>query len=74
MLLTLSQLFCLANIIVKLMAPALENTLKLNPDIIHHGRFGFLKFDNAVSLLPKKDFSPFLDTNPVFAMKMSKQI
>ena len=54
--LNLIPAFLSANIIVKLMAPAFQNTLTFNPDIINYGRFGFLKLDNAVSLQPKKTF------------------
>ena len=54
------------------MAPAFQNTLTFNPDIINYGRFGFLKLDNAVSLLPKKDFfHRFLTQNNFFAMKIA---
>ena len=48
--------FFLADIIVKLMAQAFQNSLTFNPDIINYVRFGCLKLDNAVSLLPTKDF------------------
>ena len=58
--------FLLANIIVKLMAPAFQNTLTFNPDIINYGRFGFLKLDNAVSLLPKKYFFHLISTQNHF--------
>ena len=55
------------------MAPAFQNTLTFNLDIINYGRFSFLKLDNAVSLQPKKmTFSPFHDTKPIFAMKKAK--
>ena len=62
----------LANIIVKLIGSAFPNTLTFNHDIINYDRFGFLKLDIAVSLLPKKIFSPFLDTKPFFAMQIAK--
>ena len=62
----------MTNIIVKLMASAFQKTLLFNPDIINYGRFSFLKLDHAVSLQPKKRLlSPFLDTNPFFAMKIA---
>ena len=62
----------MTNIIVKLMAPAFKKILLFNPDIKNHGRFSFLKLDHAVSLQPKKRlFSPFLNTNPFFAMKIA---
>ena len=65
--------FLLANIIVKLMALAFQNTLTFNPDITNHGSFSFLKLNNAVSLQPKKDFfTVFLTKKNIhfFAMKI----
>ena len=58
------------------MAPAFQNTLTFNPDIIKYGRFGFLKLDNAVSLLKKINknkikIALFLDTKPFCAMKIA---
>ena len=56
------------------MAPAFQNTLIFNPDIINYGRFSFWKLDNAVSLQQKKIlFSLFLDTKPFFTMKIANQ-
>ena len=36
--------------------PVFQNTMTFNPDSINYRRFGFLKLDNAVSLLQKKTF------------------
>ena len=63
------QLF-LVYIIVKLLTQIYQNTLTLNHYIIQHVRNLFLKLDNAILLLPKKNlFSPILDTKPFFAIK-----
>ena len=54
------------------MAPAFQNTLTFNHNILDYRRIGFLKLDNAVSVLPKKSlFSPFIDTKSFFAMKIA---
>ena len=52
------------------MAPACQNTLTLNHYIIYYGRICFLYLDNAVSLLPKKPFPPFLDNKKKVAIKI----
>ena len=64
--------YFLAKINVKLMAPAFHQSLKFNHLIKNYGRIFFLKLDNAILLQQKKlFFLPFLDTKPVFAMKMT---
>ena len=66
-----SNLF-LGYIIVKLKAPAFQNTLTFNHYIINYGTICLLKLDNAISLLPKKKhFLLFLDTKQFFAMKIA---
>ena len=65
----------LANIIVKLMAPAFKNTLTFNHHIINYMRICFLKLYNGVSPLPKKSpFPPFIDTKPFFTIKIANHI
>ena len=51
--LKLDPMFCLANIIVKLMAKAFQKTLTFTHYITNYGRHVFLKLVNAISLLPK---------------------
>ena len=48
--------FFWAKIIVKLMAPAFQKSLKFNHFIINYGRICFPKLDNAISLQQKKPF------------------
>ena len=61
----------LAKIIIKLMAPAFQKSLKFNHLIINYGRICFMKLDNEISLQEIKPFLPFLDTKPFYAMKMT---